>query len=269
MSIKQQLAGFLRRSGFIKVVDKCLFYFHRTRNYFDNTRFSKSNVGFDFPPDYFLYESYRLNYRDYFEDGPATATDLVTLIRKHTPVEALKWLDWGCGPGRVVRHLPGLLGTSSIVFGTDYNHTYIDWCRKHIPQVQFRINAIDPPLNFENGAFNVVTGLSILTHLSEEKHLSWITELHRVTNKGAIVLLTTQGKHFRRKLLPGEKNIFDAGKLVTRERVSEGHRLFSSFQPPEFMKSLLIPGFTILEWLEGSDEKGAIMEQDIWVVKKN
>ena len=50
-------------------------------------------------------------------------------------------LDWGCGPGRIVRHLPSIVSKAKI-FGSDYNEESINWCRENIEDVGFEVNGL-------------------------------------------------------------------------------------------------------------------------------
>jgi ubiquinone/menaquinone biosynthesis C-methylase UbiE len=201
-------------------------------------------------------------------DGLVTAKEILGVVGKHTTLHGIKLLDWGCGPGRVARHIPDFLGQESEVYATDSNKKYITWCRNHLSGIRFSRNDIEPPMNFSSSIFDVVLGLSIFTHLSEHRHSAWLDELHRVVKPGGIVLLTTQGDFFRRKLLPEEHAQFESGQFVARRYVVEGHRLFSSFQPRKFMLSLVEKKFNVIECIEGSNDQDALMEQDIWVLEK-
>jgi len=113
-------------------------------------------------------------------------------------------LDWGCGPARIIRHLPKLLPNTSL-YGTDYNAKSIAWNKANFQKISFELNNINPPTSFEDGFFDAIYGLSIFTHLSEENHFNWISELYRISSPGAILILTTHGQAYREKLLPADK----------------------------------------------------------------
>lgn len=268
MSIKSNISGLLRKMNLLSSADKARFYLQKIKHKKDNNTFRKEYPDFVLPPDFFIYETYRLNYKWYYEDGKNTAEEIVTLLSKYYDLSKpdKKILDWGCGPGRIVRHLPALLPTAEI-YGTDYNESYIKWCSENLKGILFSANKIDPPMNFEASFLDAIIGLSIFTHLSEKNHFAWINELHRIIKPGGEVLITTQGEAYRSRLTPKEKKIFDAGGLVTRKYLKEGNRLYSAFQPPAFIKELIAGKFQIIEFIPG-DMKNAEPSQDNWVLRK-
>lgn len=179
----------------------------------------------------------------------------------------LKILDWGCGPGRAIRHLPHYFESETEFYGTDYNRKSIDWCSKNLPDISFNHNSLEADLPYENDLFNLIYGISIFTHLSEQMHYNWFNELKRVLKPGGILLVTTQGANFKLKLTGSELNRFDTGQLVVRGKVKEGHRTYSAFQPASFMKKLFSE-FTIPEHMERKPVAGGYLPQDIWIIQK-
>ncbi|MDV7395980.1 class I SAM-dependent methyltransferase, partial [Arthrospira platensis SPKY1] len=125
-------------------------------------------------------------------------------ISKYQDLHGKRILDWGCGPARIVRHLPGLLPDSEI-HGTDYNPNTIAWCKANIKGVQFEKNELDPPTVYPDKHFDLIYGISIFTHLSEPRHFSWFDELMRIAKPGAVILLTTHGNLYKRVLTDAEK----------------------------------------------------------------
>ena len=205
------------------LIDRGYFHFNRWRFSARNRRFRAANPELALPPDYTLYEAYRMDQEQYIRDGKATAADIVQRLSDYADLSGATILDWGCGPARVVRHLPALLPGARIV-GSDYNAGTIDWCRRHIEGVDFRLNGLQPPLDLPPTSVDAAYSLSVLTHLSEANHGLWIEELARVIRPGGLLLLTTQGRVFEEKLLPAEREAFRSGRLVVREGATEGHR---------------------------------------------
>lgn len=266
--VKSQVSAALRRLRLLFVAEKIRYRLQKKKFDEENRIFRLQNPGLALPPDFFIYETYRLNLREYYNDGLSTAKEILYLIQKHceTLYEG-RILDWGCGPARIVRHLPFLLARTEI-YGTDYNEEYIDWCRRELNDINFSVNKIDPPTNYSDSFFDAIIGVSIFTHLSEARHKSWINELYRITKPAGILFITTQGIAYRSKLTAAERSQFDKGYLVTRRYIKEGNRLFSSFQPPEFMKRLLAGRFEIVEFFPGfTNDYGPA--QDQWVLKKS
>lgn len=251
----------------IALADKTRFYLTRALSYRKNQRFILGHPELKLPPEYLVYESYRLDYEAYYTDGQESAKWLFQELSPFINLSHCRILDWGCGPARIVRHLPMLLDPGNEVFGTDYNRKTIQWCRRNIPGVQFSVNDLAPPLHFEGASFDVVYGISIFTHLTGQRHIEWLAELYRVLKPGGVLLITTQGEVFKSILTEKEKELFDAGELVERTKVKEGHRLFSAFQPVAFMHSLLGNRWKVLKFTPGQMQQWGA-EQDTWILQK-
>jgi SAM-dependent methyltransferase len=264
------ISNWLRRIGLLSITDKFRFFVQKKRRGASNRKFMDEHPQFPFPPPYFIYEAYQLNYELYYHDGQGTAKEIIESIKKYSNsyTAPLKILDWGCGPGRITRHMPDFLAAESKVFGTDYNAEYIHWCQQNIPQISWSINSVYPPLNFADDSFDAVVGLSVFTHLSSTAQQKWIAELYRIMQKNAILYITTQGNAFREKLSSGEKKEFDKGSVVERKTIREGHRLFSTFHPVNYVRNLLEWGFEVCELVEGSNLHVSQPQQDIWILKK-
>jgi 2-polyprenyl-3-methyl-5-hydroxy-6-metoxy-1,4-benzoquinol methylase len=270
MEVKLHISNLLRKLGLLRFTDSIRFAFQKAKRKGMNSRFKKQHAQFEFPPPYFIYETYQLDYDRYYNDGLVTAGEIIDAIKKYKPGigPGFAILDWGCGPGRITRHLPGFLPSGSSVHGTDYNAQYVSWCQQNIPGIDWTTNTLHPPLNFGEETFDAIIGLSVFTHLAESSHSSWLKELHRICRQDGILLLTTQGIAFRNKLIASEIKSFDEGNIVVRENKLEGHRLFSAFHPPSTMQRLFQPWFHICELSEGSNLQGDEPSQDIWILKK-
>lgn len=263
---KYFISSIIRKIGLIRFSDKLRFYFSYIKTLKLRKRFYKKYPNIKLPPAYYIYETFNLNYFSFYEKSIETAKWLISHIVKYKKLEDLNVLDWGCGPGRVIRHLPSFLDNSCRFYGTDYNQKYINWCKQNIPDVSFCTNMLAPPLSFEKNTFDVIYGISIFTHLSNEMHFAWFNELLRVLKPGGILLLTLHGNAFKEKLTEPEKNNFEKGNLVVKSNTKEGHRTFSAFQPVNFVKELIGTN-EILEHIPGEVLNGK-PQQDVWIVRK-
>ena len=97
-----------------------------------------------------------------------------------------KWLDFGCGSGRVARHLMDHVELT----GVDVDAEAIAWCAKHL-RGDFRVIAPNPPLPFADATFDVVYAVSVFTHLDEKPQFAWLRELRRVLKPGGKLVAST------------------------------------------------------------------------------
>ncbi len=237
-------------------------------NYFDNKKFKALNSNIALPPLYMMFESFNINYRRYYEGGLETAQWISYTISPFVFRQEVNILDWGCGPARITRHLKHIYGVQANIFGTDYNPCTIQWCSEHIRDVRFAINGTNPPLSYPDQMFNIIIGISIFTHLSEANHYFWINELSRVMRPGGIAFITTHGDIFRSILTPAERKQYDNNTPVIRGKVTEGHRVFTAFQPQTWMRDAFSTFFTVLVHHKGNKVSWGI-EQDYWILKKS
>lgn len=100
-------------------------------------------------------------------------------------------LDWGCGAGRLSRYLCRM---SSRVTGIDIDADNIAMCARTLPSGRFAAIDRKPPTSFENSSFDLVFGLSVLTHLDEPSQHAWLAELRRIARPGCILLLSVRGQ---------------------------------------------------------------------------
>ncbi|HEV3321667.1 MAG TPA: class I SAM-dependent methyltransferase [Solirubrobacteraceae bacterium] len=102
-------------------------------------------------------------------------------------------LDFGCGCGRMLLWMEEL-GQTRALHGTDIDAEAIAWCREHIPYAKLSVNGGDPPLPFADGAFDLIFNHSVFTHIDERRQDAWLAELHRVTQPGGFLVLSTHGE---------------------------------------------------------------------------
>ena len=100
-----------------------------------------------------------------------------------------RWLDLGCGCGRIARFLEPSVGADSFV-GVDVDEAMIAWCRRHLAG-SFRVMRPRPPLDFPDASFGVVYAISIFSHYTEDEQLEWLDELRRILRPGGLFVATT------------------------------------------------------------------------------
>lgn len=263
--MKAIVSKLLRQANLLFFADELRFYIHKNRNRNRNRAFRLQHPDFRFPPDYLIYESFNMSYESYYKSGKAAAQSFVDIYKKYSSEKNPKILDWGCGPARVVRHIPALIQDSR-VYGTDYNKDSIQWNKKNIENIDFNLNELKASLPYESEFFDFIYGISIFTHLSEKMHYDWKNELTRVLKKGGILLLSMQGNSFKMILTKNEIKEFEKGNIVVRGKVKEGHRTYSAFHPDRYVQELFAD-YDVLEHRESFSNNGK-QEQDMWVLCK-
>jgi SAM-dependent methyltransferase len=145
-----------------------------------------------------------------------------------------RWLDFGCGCGRVARHLTGSPPVERLS-GVDVDAAQVQWLRRHLPGDYAAMSAA-PPLAFALGSFDVVYAISIFTHLNEREQFAWLEELRRVLAPGGLLIATTHGPGLSRTcpgLTSGDLALLaDRGFLAVDPGGTFNER--STFHSPEY-----------------------------------
>ncbi len=238
-----------------------------------NRRFRRAHAEFPVPPLYMLWDAQSYtSYASYRKSGATAAKMYWQLFRAHATSGSddatrapYRVLEWGCGPARIVRHLPSLAEADGVAvefYGTDANSKSVQWAQRNLPEVQFVSNTLAPPLPFPDHYFDFVYCRSVFTHLSEAMHFAWIDELERVVRPGGLISLSTQGVAHRPRLDANERDRFDRGERVLRTLGAEGKLMYSAFQPSQFVRERLLRGMSILKHLTPAGT------QEVWVVRR-
>ena len=117
-------------------------------------------------------------------------------------------LDWGCGCGQVLRYLNKIENVE--VNGADIDGINIEWCKQNLGFANYFQVPLNPPTDFASGYFDLIFGISVLTHLREKDQTDWLAELSRISRQGAIVMISTHGNGgvaFRNELFDFQKMI--------------------------------------------------------------
>ncbi len=127
-------------------------------------------------------------------------------------------LDIGCGTGLLGISAEPFVSEGGRYTGIDVMQKDIDFCRKHYttgPYEFIHFNVANPtyakaqpdtlsPWPVEEGTYDLVTALSVWTHLSKRDATYYFKEVHRVLKKGgkAIITFFLLDEHYRASL-PG------------------------------------------------------------------
>lgn len=256
------------RTRLAGVLDFILFQFAFFRNRKRNSDFRKENPDLIIPPDYLLYETYRLDYKQFFEDGEGTAKEIIAWTKDFVPTGPLRILDWGCGISRVVVHMRKFTSPGTSIYGCDINDRMIEFNRRHHSGIFFSNIFYHPPTNYDNGYFDFIYALSVFTHIEASCQELWIKEMHRILKDKAVFLFTTHGGLFYAKLLRGEKRQLDQNGAFTKAYRQKGHRMMSTYNSEAIFRKQLQPYFEVLEFHDGAADLRKTGGQDLWIVRK-
>ncbi len=106
-------------------------------------------------------------------------------------------LDLGSGDGAFTAALAPKV---SSVVGVDVAEAAVRRARAHHPGLEFRSVALDGPLPFGDGAFDLVWSSEVIEHVADTAR--WLSEVRRVLAPAGRVLLTTPS-HGRLRLALG------------------------------------------------------------------
>jgi SAM-dependent methyltransferase len=151
----QPIQHLLRQAHLLNLAEYGRYLRSVLQYYRRNEAFITSHPEFVVPPSDLAYDAYSAPYWEYYyRSGMEMAEDLANLMKSRgLPLDCVSVLEWGCGPGRIIRRLPDKLGARSKVYGADYNSKSIQWSQANIDRVQFCKNDLSPPLPFENQSF--------------------------------------------------------------------------------------------------------------------
>ncbi len=262
--LKQRAVRAIRAAGLIEAADRARFALDWLKRKRRNDAYRRAHPDTSFPPPYMLYESFgKLDFRAWDEGGRESARAIADLIAAHIPLDHARICEWGCGPARLLRHMPEFTGPGAELHGTDCNAQTIDWCARTFPGIEFRVNGLLPPLPFGEGCFDVLYGISVLTHLSEEAQKLWVRECLRVLRPGGVCLLTVHGDAVTDRLVGAERAAYETRGCVVRSGAPEGKRTFTAYDSPDYMRSVLFRDRDIAAFIPGTGG-----EQDMWIVRK-
>ena len=126
--------------------------------------------------------------------GALTAADIARAVRGTGALAPRRIFDFGCGCGRVLKHLRTQFPEAAFV-GSDIDTDAISWCAGKLQgTATFMVNADLPPLALANADFDLVCANSVFTHLPEDMQFAWLEELARVTTSGGLFVASIHGE---------------------------------------------------------------------------
>lgn len=185
----------------------------------------------------------------FLRSGKLGAQSLVDVLARQgkTLNQFQRVLDFGCGCGRVTRHLKGLTGAE--VHGSDSNPHAVHWCEQYLSFARFQVNSLAPPLPYAAGTFDFVYAFSVVTHLTEPLQAQWMEELRRILTPGGYLLLSVHGDACLEWLMPAERAEYRKGELVIRDGDVAGTNYCRTHHPESYVRGVLARGFEVVDFI--------------------
>jgi len=267
--LKYRLIDLLRATRILEFADWSKYWLHRATMTPANRAFERAHPDFALPPPDLSFDAYNcVDWATYERSGRLHAGIFADIVSERFPAGALSILEWGCGPGRLIRHWQDLLQDYELrLTGADYNPRTIDWCKEHLSDIRFVQNELMPPLLIEDEEFDVAYCFSVFTHLSADSQRAWSRELLRVLKPGGLLICTTHGDRCRH-LLTSQEDVrrYDAGEVVIKGKYVEGKKWYLAIHPERFVEDDLLRDYRDVGRIEVGDDKQ--MKQDVWVASK-
>ncbi len=223
--------------------------------------------GFPLPPPNLMYDVIASRWQAVFMDsGEKVVEDMAMQLERHGhPLHGFfAILDFGCGCGRLIRHVQA--HTKASLTGSDYNASLISWCQAHLPFASFSVNQLLPPFDVPSASFDFVYARSVFTHLPATTQAAWIAELGRVIRPGGVLYLTMHGDLVAGGLPAHQRDAMARGELVVLYSSRAGENLCTTYAGKDYVEEKLCAGFDLLGYIPGRDEDH--LRQDIYLLKK-
>lgn len=125
---------------------------------------------------------------EYLEIGTACRRSVLDAVGPDWSWQGKRMLDFGCGAGRLLRHLLDEAREAEI-YGTDLDPRPVDWASEHLcpPIAGVHTNGFDPPLDYAAGRFDLVSAFSVFTHLSAN-WAEWLLEIRRILEPDGLLI---------------------------------------------------------------------------------
>jgi hypothetical protein len=112
----------------------------------------------------------------------------------------------------------------------------------------------------------------VFTHLSVELASDWLAELARVVRPGGLAWFTIHGESYRDRLLPEQRQRFDAGEIVVWLPETEGTNICGAYWPPSAVPRMLGDDFEIVEHFDPQADpltaQRAYLAHDAYLVRR-
>jgi SAM-dependent methyltransferase len=130
---------------------------------------------------------------DFEQFGRRYRAAILDLLPPGWSFEGKRVLDFGCGAGRVLRHILDEARGAEL-HGCDIDAASIAWLQENLsPPIHFFRNEEEPGLPFADRHFDLIWATSVFSVLTDTWS-GWLCELHRVLRRDGLLIATFVGE---------------------------------------------------------------------------
>lgn len=153
--------------------------------------------------------------RFYLDEGARLRRLIDDLLPPDWRWDGKRVLDFGCGSARVLRHF-ALEAARADFMGCDIDAASIEWATGHLsPPFRFFRNELTPPLGLEPKRLNLITAMSVFTHITDG-WADWLAEMHGLLAPDGLLLASFLGSGMWEALVEEEYREDEVGMAVSR-----------------------------------------------------
>ncbi len=175
----------------------------------------------------------------FLDSGQLAAQTIIDVLAKqHLTISNFdSLLDFGCGCGRVIRHLYSY--NTVMLHGSDCNANAIRWCDENLDFAEFSSNLIEPPTRYRKHSFDLIYAFSVFSHLTEQLQTLWIQELHRILKPNGYLIISVHGDYYLPQITEQEREAYNQGNLVVTGANHVGLNVCSAFHPESYVRNVM------------------------------
>ena len=209
-----------------------------------------------------------LNPQAFIKGGQAGVDLIKKILNQHNIQlnEIKNVLDFGVGCGRIFRwwkdmHMPEEMS----FWGTDINPALIEWCKINMDFGHFSVNALHPPIHFQDSQFDLIYAFSVFTHLMSETQAEWLSEFSRILAPNKYLLVSVHGHFFAKNLPPVMYEVYKKTGYCILSKNVEGENVCTSYQDQAYSENLFANFFEVLDYFPSA--LTACGNQDLYLLR--
>ncbi len=204
-------------------------------------------------------------------NGMKDVNDVRRYLAPHVRFDAIRDVfDWGCGAGRVTRHIIDRFPAAR-VRGADIDREAVRWADANLGG-EFTTCGLAPPLPYDDGSFDLITAFSVFTHLRRADQAAWLDEMRRLLRPGGVLLATTHGTFAGGWLFPDptefrrvfENDFYDGFGDDNLGHVASAEYYRATYQTIAYTRDAWAAHFDVVDVVEG----GLHNLQDVWILRR-